>query len=172
MELTIHSTEILRTALSSATGSTIYTVETPHGVSGYHTTNIQRTDSALNKTETVATIAWTPSGSDAHITVRGRDITPSGRRGLLSKSESFMASDGGVYKWKVTGLNNPPYLVDQTFSDTVAKHARSGGLLLLRKTRPGHLSIGKECLDIIDEVVATFVYIERKRQKRSDFRKS
>lgn len=60
-------------------------------------------------------------------------------------------------------------LVDQMYSDTVAKYAKNGGLLVSKKGSPGRLSIGKECLEIVDEVVATFVYIEKKRQQRVEF---
>ncbi|TFL02433.1 hypothetical protein BDV98DRAFT_565801 [Pterulicium gracile] len=173
MLYTLSSPDILHARLSdSATGTTVYYIDTPQGVSTNCETHIRRSDDPDQQPIVIATISWWSSGSgcDAQVKVHGRDVTPSSSscKGLLSKSESFIASDGGEYKWKVTGLNSPPYLVDQTFFDTVASYTQVNRRrsFMMKRSTLGRLHIGSECSDIADEVVATFVYMERKRQRQ------
>ncbi|KAL1681033.1 hypothetical protein EV122DRAFT_275679 [Schizophyllum commune] len=94
--------------------------------------------------------------SSHEVVVNARDVSPVRMR-LLSRSETWLASDGRQYKWKVDpGVFT---LVDDQTKEIIALFERhffsTHKLRLLQKG-----------MHIVDEVVATVIYMDRVKRRR------
>jgi len=96
------------------------------------------------------------------VSVWGRDVTP--RRRMLSSSEEFIAADGQSYKWKSDW--NDFRLVRNDGSDAPIASYDHGSLGILSRSKPPTLSVTPEGVPILDDIVATWVYVDQKRRRR------
>ncbi|KAA1475820.1 hypothetical protein DENSPDRAFT_448768 [Dentipellis sp. KUC8613] len=88
--------------------------------------------------------------------------------GLFSrKKRAFTASNGQSYIWKAGSRRSS--LLRHDGSRVAVYHHRSYGIL--GKAHDPFLEISPEGISIADEIVATFVYIERRRAQREKSRR-
>ncbi|KAA1471311.1 hypothetical protein DENSPDRAFT_880375 [Dentipellis sp. KUC8613] len=78
---------------------------------------------------------------------------------------AFTATDGKSYVWKLGTVRSSLTRNDGTTETPIATYHR-GFFGLMGKTDKPYLEISSEGLNILDEIVVTFVYIERRRQQR------
>ncbi|KAL1706317.1 hypothetical protein EV121DRAFT_278934 [Schizophyllum commune] len=99
---------------------------------------------------------------DHLVVANGRNVTPARMR-MMSVSETFAASDGRSYKWKADTGNFT--LVDDKTKEVIAFFERHFFL----SSKPNKVHISQKGLPIIDEILATLIYmvaIQRRRQNR------
>ncbi|KAF8888299.1 hypothetical protein BD779DRAFT_1524620 [Infundibulicybe gibba] len=97
----------------------------------------------------------------------GRNITPY-RGGLLTTSERFQASDGRSYKWRVDGRDFTRLYTDDGTSTPVATF-NSGPMGPFSTSRPPRLAVAPQGMPILDDIVATFVHMDRRRRERQGY---
>ncbi|TFK48947.1 hypothetical protein OE88DRAFT_1737169 [Heliocybe sulcata] len=85
----------------------------------------------------------------------------------FSSSRKFIALNGEKYVWKMDGVAGAHLLTDDNSKRTVASYTAAHGFF---KKKPAELSVYGEGETMIDEVVATVVYMGRKvdRRKKRD----
>ncbi|KAA1475823.1 hypothetical protein DENSPDRAFT_874260 [Dentipellis sp. KUC8613] len=85
-------------------------------------------------------------------------------KGALWRKRAFTATDGQSYVWTY-GIRRS-YLArdDDTHACIARYHRRSLGLI--GESRKAYLEISPDGTNIADEIVVTFVYIERRREQR------
>ncbi|KAI5899076.1 uncharacterized protein SCHCODRAFT_02660745 [Schizophyllum commune H4-8] len=94
--------------------------------------------------------------SSHEVVVNGRDVTPV-RMGLFSRSETWLASDGRQYKWKVDpGVFT---LVDDQTKEMIALFER-------HFFSTNKLCILPKGMHFVDEIVATVIYMDRVKRRR------
>lgn len=108
-------------------------------------------------------MALIDSGLGATVYVWGRNITPV-RPGIFSQSAVFVAADGLPYKWKIDW--DLLRLVRNDGSHTPVAFFDPGSLGILSRPKPATLSVTPEGLPILDDIVATWVYMEQRRRRR------
>ncbi|KAL1742181.1 hypothetical protein HDZ31DRAFT_43800 [Schizophyllum fasciatum] len=95
---------------------------------------------------------------DHAVVVNSRVLTPRRLRGF-SCSETFTAADGREYKWKIESqLSGECRLVDVQTKQTIAQ---CGGRSRLMR-RAGKLHVEAEGLPVLNEIIATMVYLIRR----------
>ncbi|KAL1746490.1 hypothetical protein HDZ31DRAFT_34105 [Schizophyllum fasciatum] len=101
---------------------------------------------------------------DDFVVVNGRDVTPARMR-LMSLSQTFAASDGRAYKWKVD--SGQYTLVDDSTKEVIAYFERH--FFLSSKTNKVHIS--NQGLPVLEEILATLIFMvafQRRRKRRRD----
>ncbi|KAL0571016.1 hypothetical protein V5O48_010937, partial [Marasmius crinis-equi] len=93
--------------------------------------------------------------------ITGRNVLPKSD-GIFRSGISFTSSNGKQYTWK--RKTSTALLTDKSGS-TVATWERSHSGILSRNPRPAQLSVLSEGVQIIDEIVVTFMYIEQREQQ-------
>ncbi|TFY53667.1 hypothetical protein EVG20_g10012 [Dentipellis fragilis] len=86
--------------------------------------------------------------------------------GLLMRKRAFTATDGQSYAWKYGSTRSSLSRNDSSSARIAQYHKRSYGII--GKTHKAYLEISPEGLNIADEIVVTFVYIERRRDQREE----
>ncbi|KIM87281.1 hypothetical protein PILCRDRAFT_814774 [Piloderma croceum F 1598] len=158
MHLLLSKNDLRNTVLVRPDGQAVYRINTPHNLFGRRTTKIKRVH-AINVQ--IGKIKW-------H-TFRASKLWTGGRQvqlhksGIFSHSKIFQARDGQNYIWKTK--NGHPMLVGEGHSRTVATfHKPKWGIL--SKSRLASLEITAQGMEILDDIVTTFVWFEQNRRKR------
>ncbi|KII89460.1 hypothetical protein PLICRDRAFT_41120 [Plicaturopsis crispa FD-325 SS-3] len=162
MDFTFRENHPTNTVILEPSGQPIYHVNTPSSFNPFKLpdTTIRRVD-GTNDFD-VATIQWERLTKPLILTVRGRGIQMS-RSGMFSVSESFQAADGQMYKWKIKG--GFPLLVRSDDSKSIVA-TFSAPSSIFSMSRPVVLSVAPAGMGILDDLIATFIYMETKRRKR------
>ncbi|ESK89113.1 hypothetical protein Moror_5286 [Moniliophthora roreri MCA 2997] len=160
MELSLMDSDPWNTVFILPDGHPLYHVETDVGFFSSKPSTIKKIMGP-----DAADMAIVDSGSwDSLVSVWGRNITPQ-REGIFSVSESFIASDGKSYKWKVDW--DSTVLVINDGSHTLTAAYDSGSLGFFSNSRPPTLNILPHGVQIADEIIATWIYMEQKRRRRN-----
>ncbi|KAJ7584702.1 hypothetical protein C8J56DRAFT_951631 [Mycena floridula] len=140
-------------------GFPVYHVETPMRFFGSATTTIKKINGATDNV--MATIGLHAFSQE--VNVWGRNITPV-RAHMFTTSEKFIASDGRSYKWKTDWGIFQLILNDR--SHTPIAFYDSGSLGILSAARLPSLQTTPDGVPIIDEIVATFIYVLQVQKRR------
>ncbi|TRM57155.1 hypothetical protein BD626DRAFT_465455 [Schizophyllum amplum] len=103
---------------------------------------------------------------DHSVVVNSRNVTPARMR-MMSVSETWAASDGRLYKWKVEMGDFT--LVDDETKQIVAFFERHNVL----SSKASKVHVNPQGLPILDEIIATLVYmvrVQRRRERRRNNR--
>ncbi|KII89458.1 hypothetical protein PLICRDRAFT_175636 [Plicaturopsis crispa FD-325 SS-3] len=159
MDLTLLKSNTRNTVLTDPEGAPVYIVTTPTGLFTNHDTTIRRVDGP--KERDIGRVQSAGFSQSWAVAVHGRDVRMI-RSGAFSASESFMASDGKMYKWKIKG--GAPLRVrkgSDGLNTNIAVYSGASGLFC---SRPSILTVSPDGLAILDELVATFIYMETRRK--------
>jgi hypothetical protein len=162
MDLLLLKNNPLQTVLLLADGTPLYHVDTPFKLFN-HTTTIKKLNGPTQVD--VASIEWASLQSQTIIRVRDFPITLF-KHHIFTTSEVFHASDGRQYKWKMDSGNL--LLVTDDGSRTPLAIFVEANLGLFSTPHPASLNIAPQGMPIIDELVATFIYMLHKRRSRED----
>ncbi|KAA1475821.1 hypothetical protein DENSPDRAFT_448767 [Dentipellis sp. KUC8613] len=86
--------------------------------------------------------------------------------GILMRKRAFTATDGQSYAWKYGSTRSSLSRNDSSNTRIAQYHRRSYGII--GKAHKAYLEICPEGLNIADEIVVTFVYVERRRNQREE----
>ncbi|TFY54720.1 hypothetical protein EVG20_g9592 [Dentipellis fragilis] len=86
-------------------------------------------------------------------------------KGALWRKRAFTATDGQSYVWTY-GLRRSYLARDDDTHTCIARYHRRSFDLIRGESRKAYLEISPDGLNIADEIVVTFVYIERRREQR------
>ncbi|KAH9483452.1 hypothetical protein JR316_0002920 [Psilocybe cubensis] len=102
----------------------------------------------------------------------GRDSQPKNvffrKKGLSflgPRNRVFMSPIGGEYMWKI-GSTSKLFSNDSRRNPVAVFHKAKGGII--RRSRPAYLEISVDKEELMDIIVATFVYMEKLRMERKD----
>ncbi|KAF9049617.1 hypothetical protein BDZ89DRAFT_1057496 [Hymenopellis radicata] len=151
MDLRLIDESARNTVIILPDSSPLYQVETRTRWLSVQPTSIKKIDGAQAMDMAVVQIPM------------GLDITPV-RQGLMSTSETFIASDGKSYKWKVE--MGDLYLNVNDGSHTTIAIYDPGSLGFFSKMRAPTLTVTPQGMHIGDDIVATFIYMLQQQQRR------
>ncbi|TFY75689.1 hypothetical protein EWM64_g8324 [Hericium alpestre] len=185
MILTLSEKDYLNTLLKDESGRALYQINTPSTIFGGRTT-ITRLIGQMD--HEIAWIAWnsfTPDEFHQHgRTVEASERFP--RKGFFRTRRVLLASDGQSYVWKdgrggvkVNRTAAPPCPAAHPSSESIqldradAEHSRvakyhTRSLGFFSKSHPAYLEVAADGVPILDDIVASFVYVEKKRQQHKD----
>ncbi|KAK1217753.1 hypothetical protein PQX77_019595 [Marasmius sp. AFHP31] len=152
------------TSLTLPDGSLGYEISTPSRKLHTDTTIIRRYPPSGGDPESIGVIELHSIRTDV-CQVHGKDFLPKSDS-THNISMTFTSSNGEVYKWR---RESTKAFLDDKSEETVATYEEGHTGLLGGIPRQAKLSISTEAMDIIDEVVCTFFYIEQKEQTRRRF---
>jgi len=158
MNLSLSNNDPRSTVLFLPNGRAIYRIKTTYRLFRGRTTRIKRVDA--NRTK-VGKIKWnTFSASKLWV---GDRLIELHKGGIFTHSKTFLAQDGRIYKWKISG--GYPQLVLEGHSITVAifhkvKHR------IFSRSQKASLEITSQGMTILDDIITTFVLFEHQRRKR------
>ncbi|KAG7442810.1 uncharacterized protein BT62DRAFT_935544 [Guyanagaster necrorhizus] len=159
MDFSLLENSLSNTVLVLPDGTPAYHIDTPFKWFGA-TTTIKKIIGSTSSDMAVIQI----NGWDASVVqVWGRDVCPQ-RTGIFSTSESWVGADNQPYKWKLD--MGELYLVKNDGSHALIANFDNGSIGIFSKPRPPKLTITPEGLAIADEIVATFIYMGQKRERR------
>jgi len=158
MNLSLSRDDPRNTTLVLPDGQIMYQVETPARLIGIRTTTIRRADA--NHSE-VGQIEW-HLFSDTVLRVGRRIIQPR-RTGTVSSSQTFKAADGLTYRWKIR--SGYPELAAEEHSNIVIATFHKAKRGFFSTPRPASLDISPLGIDIVDDIVTTFLWFEHKRRE-------
>ncbi|TRM57145.1 hypothetical protein BD626DRAFT_516111 [Schizophyllum amplum] len=175
MDFTLSSSDILHTTFIDPTNAPRYRTSTTYPSFAYHQLKLYRTypdgeqsgaDDGAEKTigntgeQLIGMLTMAggrgPNGRYHQVVVHSRDVTPE-RVKKLSTAEIFVATDGRSYKWKGEGIKHIGnfLLVDEETKQTVAHFVIRNPF----SSKPCKLHVNTEVLPILDELVATLLYM-------------
>ncbi|KAI0035014.1 hypothetical protein K488DRAFT_44305 [Vararia minispora EC-137] len=172
MELRFTRNSILNTVLRDTNGTPLYRIESPWKVRNRKTTISRILPGPYSPRggqdgddRVVAEILWQGVGQSVFIfggqERKLREYMP--RTGMLSTRRAFVASNGRSYKW-VPSLSSCWSNEDGSDRRLAMFHRRTLGIIG-KATNPW-LEIAEEVVPVLDEVLMTFVWIERRREQR------
>ncbi|KZP16069.1 hypothetical protein FIBSPDRAFT_934802 [Athelia psychrophila] len=165
MKFTLTERHTTNTNIIGPDGQAIYHVETsPWKMFASRDTRVQRV--TRDGSQTIGAIDWHSHG-DAEMLVNGRRLFPQ-EGGMFSQSQTFRASDGVEYKWKIADTSN--VLVVKGHSEFSVATFRRATVSLFSTNRPASLSVKPQAMHIMDDVVTTAVWFEEKRYRREKSR--
>ncbi|TFY79863.1 hypothetical protein EWM64_g4146 [Hericium alpestre] len=187
MILTLTEKDYLNTLLKDEEGRVLYQINTPSTVFGGRTT-ISRLEDETH--QDIAQFDWNTFSAD-ELQQQGETVdakvhlhrsgifslyvpsAPATRRPLIAsrlRKREFFASNGEFYVWK-EGRNGLKLDPARSAGLRIAEyHVRSLGIL--SKKHPGYIEIADGGLPILDDIVTSFVYVEKQRQSRQGVIKS
>ncbi|KAK7437103.1 hypothetical protein VKT23_018729 [Stygiomarasmius scandens] len=161
MELSLSEQDPFNAVFFAPDGSAIYHTDTPLTFfSTRHTTINKLSRDGPQQMAVVEVHGW----SDSIVNVWGRSFVPC-QSHTFTNSEAFVASDNRSYKWK-NDWGGQLTLHPDDGSDQIIAMYDSGSLGILSNSRPPTLAILPPGQHIMDEIVATFIYMEEKRRRR------
>ncbi|KAG7086849.1 hypothetical protein E1B28_002770 [Marasmius oreades] len=113
------------------------------------------------KTAQMAVIDSHSSWGDNLVQVWGRGHAPR-REGFFSTSEVFTASDGRSYRWK----NDWDCMILVSEDGTCVTSYEPGSYGLFSKPSPPKLTVSWNAVQIVDEIIATWIYMQQKKRTR------
>ncbi|KAK0205331.1 hypothetical protein DFS33DRAFT_758950 [Desarmillaria ectypa] len=159
MDFALLENSLYNTVLALPDGTPAYYVDTPFKLFGSMTTIKKFTGATSSDMAIIQLHGWDASV----VQVWGRDVCPH-RMKIFSVSESWVGADGQSYKWKQD--MGDLYLVKNDGSHALVATFDRGSIGIFSKARPPKLTINPEGLAIADEIVATFIYVAQKRERR------
>ncbi|KAH7882509.1 hypothetical protein F5I97DRAFT_1905650 [Phlebopus sp. FC_14] len=168
MRLTFSSTDYRNSRLSDDYGHVLYTIETPSSWSKKTTISKHSTWRSFGvSSEVVAVIDWHWIRSPT-IHFRGQAVSAKTMftRRFWTSNRSFVASDGQTYKWKIKSTNCS-LRAEKSSTELAKYHKRNFGIM--KASHPPYLEVSPSILHILDDIVTSFVYVEkvsRDEQKR------
>ncbi|KAI0044129.1 hypothetical protein FA95DRAFT_301981 [Auriscalpium vulgare] len=190
MELHFSRNRLLNTVLRDSQGAPLFRVDTQkgklsvttvsrfvggvkesevHGAGRERVTgdNVSDTDILLMglQEEPVAQIEW-HYWSQSVFRIHGetrevKEYMPS--KGVFQTQRVFTAKNGRKYKWQI-GSNSCKLEVDDGTKTVVARFHRSS-LGIIGKKHRVYLEVTQEVMPIIDEVIMTFIWVEKRREE-------
>ncbi|KII89457.1 hypothetical protein PLICRDRAFT_41115 [Plicaturopsis crispa FD-325 SS-3] len=143
-------------------GKAVYHVKTPFKVFRRPDTTLRRVDG--HQHADVACIRWGGLTKSLSVSVHGRDVRPH-KKSMFSDSETFTAADGKEYKWKIKNGKFPKLVRKTGIDKTIAEfHAPSSVFSLSHKVT---LKVDSDGLAILDDIIATFIYVENRRRRNN-----
>lgn len=160
MDLIIESSDICCTRIFSGNSNEpIYDIATDFKFLSQAPTIIYKYDG--EKRYEIGRIEWpTWTRSHTNITCRGQQIHMESP-GIFTQSKVYKAPDGLSYKWKIDG--EPILRKDDASKELVAAYSPKSSIFS-RDNRPGMVKVAPDGIAILDELVITFVYFEKKRR--------
>ncbi|KAF9445301.1 hypothetical protein P691DRAFT_762623 [Macrolepiota fuliginosa MF-IS2] len=158
MILNFSERSVSDTVLLTDSGQPLYHVST--STFGFKT----KIKKSGQSTQGLVTMASMEQVFDSPVILWGKHINLTGEN-FFSMSRTFTASDGCRYKWKVEA-DEPMTLVthERTGRAVVATFDR-GSYGIFSKSRPMSLSVSDEYRHILDDIVVTCIFMEKKRQR-------
>jgi len=86
------------------------------------------------------------------------------KKGLFGRQRTFVGMDGRPYKWSLGQRTCSLELNDGSKTPVARFHRRSFGIV--GKAHNGYLEIMPQGMPIVDDVVVTFVYVEKRRERQ------
>ncbi|KAL0571116.1 hypothetical protein V5O48_010848 [Marasmius crinis-equi] len=139
MDLVFSEDSARNTTLSLPTGEPVYLISTPSRV--------------FHDEQTTITKFLPHGGGPVAI---GRNVLPNG--GIFKSGMSFTSSNGEEYTWK---RKSDSALLSNKWNTHVAVYEAKHTGILGESPQSAKLSVMPEVTEILDEIVATFVYTER-----------
>ncbi|KZP16075.1 hypothetical protein FIBSPDRAFT_934807 [Athelia psychrophila] len=165
MKFTLTERHTTNTNIIGPDGQVIYRVETsPWKMFASKDTRVQRV--TRDGSQTIGAIDWHSFG-DAEMLVNGRRLVPQ-EGGMFSQSQTFRASDGVQYKWKIIDKTNVLVVLGHSQVSVATFQRASAGFF--SSYRPASLSVATQAMHIMDDVVTTAVWFEEKRHRREKSR--
>ncbi|KAL0062084.1 hypothetical protein AAF712_011084 [Marasmius tenuissimus] len=159
MDLLFTKDSPVNTTLSLPSGSPVYEISTPLRNFHTETTTIRKYRPAGGDPDDIGLIEIHSFHKDV-CQLRGKDFLP--KSPSMWKSTSFFTSSNGeAYTWH---CKSDTAVLNDKGENTVAMYERSHSGLISKNSQPAKLSISVEGMDIIDEIVLTFAYVEQQEQ--------
>ncbi|KAJ8093666.1 hypothetical protein PM082_023458 [Marasmius tenuissimus] len=159
MDLILADPDPWNTTFALPDGQPIYHVETNIGFLSRDSTFVKKI-SGRNAAD-MSIIDSQSSWGENLVRVWGKNVAPH-REGFISTSEVFTASDGKSYKWKndwdIMTLTSPDGSYVASFDP--------GSSGLFSKYSPAVLRVHPQAVHIVDEIVATWIYMQQKKRTR------
>ncbi|KAL0565463.1 hypothetical protein V5O48_016561, partial [Marasmius crinis-equi] len=155
MDLILSDDSPKNTTLSRPSGELVYEISTPPRAFGVYPRPTTLRRSGTGASDEIGIIGARGLANSMCL-VSGRDVMP-GRLGMFQSRASGMAfksSNGQMYTWK-RGQDDG-LLIDNS-KTTIAIYEASHSGLLSGGPHPAKLWIARECEEIADEIVATWV---------------
>ncbi|KAL0063555.1 hypothetical protein AAF712_009564 [Marasmius tenuissimus] len=161
MDLLLTQDSPKNTTLTLSSGNPVYEISTPSRRFRTNTTTIRKYQPDGGHPNDIGVIELHSFHSDV-CQIRERDFLPKSSS-MWTRTLSFTSSNGEVYKWR---HKSAKAILEDKRKKTVAIYDKSHTGFFSRNPRPAMLSISVEAINIIDEIVCTFSYIEQKERNR------
>jgi len=174
MELNLlPKTSYLRTVLSDAEGKPMYKVETSKGITLSRTTTISKFLPEIDDFKELAKITWQWT-SPSKLQFRGKEVdldtyVPGDEHTYRQRYRSFTAIDGRSYRWilmKDKWSLGVPFLELET-NDEASTPIASFHKADDKNKKNARLEIFPPGEDIVDDIIVTYVFVEKVRQERT-----
>ncbi|THV06883.1 hypothetical protein K435DRAFT_960143 [Dendrothele bispora CBS 962.96] len=162
MELSLSERDPFNAVFLNPDGAAVYHTDTPFAFFSTRKTTINKISrEGPYQMGLVEVHDW----NESIVSVWGRPFIPY-RSHTFSNSEVFTASDNRSYKWK-DDWGGQLILHPDDGSDTIIAMYDSGSIGIFSKSRPPTLAILPNGVHIMDEIVATFIYMAEKKRRRA-----
>ncbi|KZP16073.1 hypothetical protein FIBSPDRAFT_866304 [Athelia psychrophila] len=163
MNFTLTEKHSTNTKIIGPDGQAIYRVETHWKWFTPESGNTARVQRATPYgSQTIGAIDW-HLFDDNEMRVNGRRLVPQ-KLGMFSKSQTFRASDGVQYKWKIIDKTNVLVVLGHS-QVSVATFQRAASTGMFSSNRLASLSVAPQAMHIMDDVVTTAVWFEETRYR-------
>ncbi|THV06882.1 hypothetical protein K435DRAFT_415910 [Dendrothele bispora CBS 962.96] len=158
MELTLSERRVTNTIFFGPNGSTAYFTKTRLRLFGNRKTKLYK------GIDHVGTIQLHPWSADV-VEVHGHPVSPH-KAHWGTTSEEFVASDGRAYKWQTSFRGKQFTLYPKDHSNQTIARYDNGSHGVFSRSRPATLSIQPQGMNIADDIVVTFIYMIKRRDRR------
>ncbi|KAK1217750.1 hypothetical protein PQX77_019592 [Marasmius sp. AFHP31] len=161
MDLLLTQDSPKNTTLTLSSGNPVYEITTPSHTFHTDTTTIRKYRPDGGHPDDIGVIKLHNLRSDL-CQIRGRDFLPPSSE-IWTGTLSFTSSNGEVYTWC---HKSAKAILEDKRKKTVATYDKSHTGSVSSNPQPAMISISAEVMDIIDEIICTFSYIEQKERNR------
>ncbi|KAK1217808.1 hypothetical protein PQX77_019514 [Marasmius sp. AFHP31] len=162
MDLLFTKDSCKNTTLSLPSGAPVYEINTPSRNFHTETSTIRKyRPEGGYQADDIGIIEFHSFHTDI-CQIWGRDFLPKSAS-MWKIASAFTSSNGQTYTWR---RKSSTAVLEDKFQNNVAVYDQSHTGFFSGNPRPAMLSISADAMQIIDEVVCTFFYIEQKEQTR------